>query len=44
MLLRVKKATGSAIIARKRAIFWKIAQNVQKTSVGFDNLRAGDWW
>ena len=42
--LRVRKAIGSAIIARRRAILWEIARNLQKTSVGLGNLRAGAWW
>ena len=38
------EVTGGAIIARKRAIFRGIAWNLQITSVGLGNFRAGDWW
>ena len=31
------------IIARTKVIFWKTAQNSQKTSIGLNNLYAGDW-
>ena len=43
MLSRVKKATGSASIAKKRAILRETARNLQKTSVGLGNLRVSDW-
>ena len=42
--LRVKKLTGSATITRKKATLWGTFRNLQKTSVGLDNLRAGNWW
>ena len=37
------KATESAIIVKRRAILLGTAWNLQKTSVGLGNLRAGDW-
>ena len=37
------EAMGGAIIARKRAIFRGTARNLQKTSIGLENLRASDW-
>ena len=46
--LRVRRsgtieATESAIIVKRRAILLGTARNLQKTSVGLGNLRAGDW-
>ena len=47
MPLRVRrsgklKATKSAIIVKRRVFLLGIARKLQKTSVGLDNLRAGD--
>ena len=44
MLSKIKKMTENTIIAKKKAILREIAQNLQKTSVGFDKLRANNWW
>ena len=44
MPLKVKKATRSAIITKRRAILRETAQNIQKTIVSLGNLRAGNWW
>ena len=38
------EATRGATIAKRRAIFWGTARNLQNTSVGLSNLYAGDWW